>query len=144
MCHLIFLLPLAGIPLFFFLPLGFAMSGNAVIWVITAFLGRAIIRVMRKPVKTGVKSLIGSEAGVVSKLPPDRSAQYIVRCRGELWSAYSEDGLEPGQQVEVVAMKGIGVIVSPMGSHRGETDDSGIKPSAAGTESGTVINIPWA
>ncbi len=79
---------------------------------------------MRKPVQDGFQSLIGTEAKVVSSQAPGRSAKYLVRSQseGELWSAYSTDVLEIGEQVNVVAVKGIGVVVERAGNnnHSGE------------------------
>ena len=68
---------------------------------------------MRKPVQDGFQSLIGTEAEVVSSQAPYHSTRYMVRAQGEgeLWSAYSTDVLEIGEQVNVVAVKGIGVVV---------------------------------
>ncbi len=113
MCHLILLMPLLGLPLFWLLPLGYALPINVVIWLTSAFLYWLIMRAMRKPRRDGFQSLIGTEAEVVSRLASDHPARYLVRARGEgeLWSAYSTDKLQPGEQVNIVAVKGIGVVV---------------------------------
>ena len=111
MCHLILLMPLLGLPLFWLLPLGYALPINVVIWLTSAFLYWLIMRAMRKPLQDGFQSLIGTEAEVVSRLVPDHSAQYLVRSQGELWSAYSTDKLQPGEPVNIMAVKGIGVVV---------------------------------
>ena len=112
-CHAVLLLPLAGLPLFWLLPLGYALPINGGIWLATPFLYRAIRRGMRKPIQDGFQSLIGTEAEVVSKSETGRSAKYLVRVQGEgeLWSAYSTDVLEIGEWVNIVAVKGIGVVV---------------------------------
>ena len=112
-CHAVLLLPLAGLPLFWLLPLGYALPINIVIWLATPFLYRLIRRAMRKPIQDGFQSLIGTEAEVVSKTAAVHSAKYLVRAKGkgELWSAYSTDVLKVGEWVEIVAVKGIGVVV---------------------------------
>ncbi len=110
-CHAVFLLPFVGLPAFWLLPLGYALSINFVIWLASPFLYRVIRGAMRKPVQDGFQSLIGTEAEVVSKPAPDGSTQYLVRSQGELWSAYSTGSLEIGEQVNIVALKGIGVVV---------------------------------
>jgi membrane protein implicated in regulation of membrane protease activity len=114
-------MPVFGLPLFWFLPLGYALPINVVIWLTSASLYWLIIRVMRKPIQDGFQSLIGTEAEVVSRLA-DRSARYLVRSQGELWTAYSTDILEIGELVNIVAVKGIGVVVEPAenSSHPGE------------------------
>ncbi len=124
-CHAIFLLPFAGLPLFWLLPLGYALPINGGIWLATPFLYRAIRRGMRKPVQDGFQSLIGTEAEVVSKKTPGHSAKYLVRAKGEgeLWSANSSDALEIGDWVNIVAVKGIGVVVERMNNGNDELDN---------------------
>ena len=50
---------------------------------------------------------------MVSKSETVRSAKYLVRAKGEgeLWSAYSTDVLDIGEKVNIVAVKGIGLVV---------------------------------
>ncbi len=117
-CHAVFLLPFVGLPLFWLLPLGYALPINVALWLTTPFLYRVIRRAMVKPVKDGFQSLVGTTAEVVSKSETGRSAKYLVRVQGEgeLWSAYSTDILEAGEQVNIVAVKGIGVVVERAGS----------------------------
>ena len=80
---------------------------------------------MRKPIQDGFQSLIGTEAEVVSKRALTHSARYLVRARGELWSAYSTDALDIGEQVNIVAVRGIGVVV--------ERAEPGSRPGEIGT-----------
>ncbi len=112
-CHLIFIVPVLGLLLFWFLPLGYALPITIVIVLGAVFLYWLIRRAMRKPVQDGFQSLIGTEAEVVSSQASHHSARYLVRSQseGELWSAYSPDVLEIGEQVNVMAVKGIGVVV---------------------------------
>jgi len=111
MCHLILFMPLLGLPLFWLLPIGYALPSYAVIVLVSAFLYRLITRAMRKPLQDGFQSLIGTESEVVSRLSPGNLAKYLVRSQGEIWSAYSPDILQPGEPVNIVAVKGIGVVV---------------------------------
>ncbi len=125
MCHLVLLMPLFGIPLFWLLPIGYALPANIALWLIAAFLYWLIRKAMRKPIQDGFRSLIGTEAEVVSKGAPAHSAKYLVRAQGELWSAYSADALELGEQVNIVAVKGIGVVI--------ERAEPGSRPGEIGT-----------
>ncbi len=125
MCHLILLMPVLGLPLFWLLPLGYALPINIALWLISAFLYRLIRKAMMKPVQDGFRSLIGTEAEVVSKRAPTHSARYLVRAQGELWSAYSTDALDIGEQVNIVAVRGIGVVV--------ERAEPGSRPGEIGT-----------
>ena len=110
-CHAVFLLPFAGLPLFWLLPLEYALPINFAIWLTSFFLYRVIRRGMRKPIQDGFQSLIGTEAKVVSRLASDGSIKYLVSSQGELWSAYSTDTLQSGEPVKIVAVKGIGIVV---------------------------------
>jgi len=130
MCHLILLMPLFGLPLFWLLPLGYALPINVVIWLTSAFLYWLIMRAMRRPLQNGFQNLIGTEAEVVSRLVPDHSAQYLVRSQGELWSAYSTDTLQPGEQISIVAVKGIGVVVEQVNNSQDELGN--VKAKLAG------------
>ena len=112
-CHAVLLLPLVVLPLFWLLPLGYALPINLAAWLATPFLYRVIRRAMIRPVKDGFQSLVGTTAEVASRSGTIRSARYLVRIQGEgeLWSAYSGDVLEIGEWVKIVALKGIGVVV---------------------------------
>lgn len=131
MCHLILLLPVVGLPLFWLLPLGYALPINIALWALTIFLYRLIRKAMMKPVQDGFRSLIGAEAEVVSKQAMTHFAKYLVRARGkgELWSAYSTDTLDIGEQVKIVAIRGIGVVVerAEPGSRSSETGTAKVK-----------------
>ncbi len=59
-------MPALGLPLFWFLPLGYALPINVVLWLTSALLYWLIRRAMRKPIRDGFQSLIGTEAEVVS------------------------------------------------------------------------------
>ena len=114
-CHAVFLLPFVGLPLFWLLPLEYALPINITAWLASPFLYLVIRRAMRKPPADGFRSLVGTQAEVVSKSETGRSAKYLVRAQGELWSAYSTDTLEIGEQINIVAVKGIGLVVERAG-----------------------------
>jgi len=105
-------------------PLNFAIPSYIVIVLISGLMYWLIARAMRKPIQDGFQSLIGTEAEVVSKSETGRS-RYLVRARGEgeLWSAYSTDAFDIGEWVNIVAVRGIGVVVerTTKGSHPEET-----------------------
>ncbi|MAF86079.1 MAG: hypothetical protein CL875_06380 [Dehalococcoidales bacterium] len=62
MCHLILLMPVLGIPLFWLVPLEHALPINIALWLTSALLYRQIMRAMRKPRQDGFQSLISTEA----------------------------------------------------------------------------------
>lgn len=118
MCHLILLMPVIALPIFWLMPLNPAVPIYVVIVLLSVFLYWLIVKAMKEPIQDGFQSLIGIEAEVVSKHVPDNPARYLVRAKGEgeLWSGYSADALEIGEQVNIVAVKGNGVVVERMGN----------------------------
>ena len=111
MCHLVFLIPLAGIPLFWLLPLGYALPINILLWIASGLLGYKVIKAMMLSPKDGFKGLIGTEAMVVSMV--NRSyGQYLVKAGHELWTARSTETLRPGERVEVTTTDGIKLVVA--------------------------------
>ena len=127
MCHVLLLMPVIGLPVFWLTPLSFAIPFYMVIVLISGLSYRAIAKSMRQPLETGALSLIGSEAKVVSKLSPGHSAQYVVRSGGELWTARCADVLQPRETVSIAAIRGIGLVVERgnNGSHPEQLSDVG-------------------
>ena len=58
---------------------------------------------MKNNYEYGIEGVIGKEAKVVSKVGRLNEAQYLVKIRGELWSANSTDDLKPGDKVKVLS-----------------------------------------
>lgn len=104
MCHVMLLMPVLALPLFWALPLAAAGPLYAAITVASGLLYWRIVTSHRRRPQSGAESLIGTEARVVSRLPEPGPAQYLVRSRGELWSATSPDTLKPGDQVCIAAV----------------------------------------
>jgi len=124
MCHLILLMPLLGLPILWLTPLSFTIPIYVAIVLLSGFLYWLITKAMRKPIQDGFQSLIGTEAELVSGRARDKPAQYLVRSQGELWSAYSADTLRSGERVNIVAVKGIGIVVARVDNGHGETGNA--------------------
>ena len=105
MHHLILLLPLFGIIVFWLLPLNIAVPVYMFIIIISGLMYWAIIRAIRKIPRS--PSFIGDKARVVSKLDTKDMAQYMVEVHGELWEAISPDVLNVGDTVTITNVKGI-------------------------------------
>ena len=72
------------------------------------FAVRAVIRAQRNPATTGVEAFIGDVGRVLTPLAPVGEILFD----GERWLAEAEDGpLEPGEEVVVVAQKGLKLYV---------------------------------
>lgn len=107
MHHLILLLPLIGLVVFWLLPLSSAIPVYLAILLASAGMYWAILRAIKKTPTTGASGLKGATGRVVSKLKPSEESQYLVEADGELWSASSPEMLQPGDEVRIVDVKGI-------------------------------------
>ena len=70
---------------------------------------------MKKNHEYGVEGFVGGEARVVSKLGLLNDAQYLVKVRGELWSANSIDDLKTGDKVKILSANGLILVVGKTG-----------------------------
>lgn len=102
MCHLILMLPVVALPLFWFLPLttagplyGAATTMAGVVYYYAWETGR-------RPVKIGRERLCDTKGSVVATQPVLR-----VKMDGEIWRARSPEMLAPGDEVRVVDFKGL-------------------------------------
>ncbi len=114
-------LPLIGIAVFWLLPLPSAILVYLLILALSAVLYWITARAMKKRPSYGIKALIGAQARVVSRLGPKADAQYLVKLRGELWRADSNDSLKPGEPVVVLSVNGLTLIVARPVGDRSET-----------------------
>jgi membrane protein implicated in regulation of membrane protease activity len=122
---ILLLLPLIGIVVFWLLPLPLAIPVYLVILLASGLMYWTIVRAMEKRSKYGLEGLIGAEARVISKLGPHDDAQYMVRVRGELWSANSHDDLKPHETIKVLSVNGLTLVV---GKNSAEQPSSQAKP----------------
>ena len=111
MWHVVILLPILGIAVFWLMPVGFAIPGYLVILLLCGLVYWATIRAMRKRPVTGRESLVGDTARVVSELGPEDRVQYEVEAQGALWSANSPDVLKRGKTVHIMAVDGLTLTV---------------------------------
>ncbi len=101
MCHLVLLLPVFGLVVFWIFPLPIAAPIYLVMLVFSVWMYRSIMRAMRTPVATGSEGLIGQIGDII-----DSSGQYLdVLVHGEHWKAESQLTLRKGQRVVVVGRK---------------------------------------
>jgi membrane-bound serine protease (ClpP class) len=121
---ILLLLPLIGIAVFWLLPLPWNIVTYLIILIVSGLLYWVIAKAMKKRSKYGMEGLIGTEARVVSKLGPHDEAQYMVRVRGELWSANSYDELKPDETVKILSVSGLILLVEKVSA---ETPSSKVK-----------------
>ncbi len=109
-------MPVIALPLFWIAPMGFAVPVYLFVLAVSIFVYWLITRAMKQPVRDGFQSLIGTETRVISRVDSEHAARYLVRSQGELWSAFSKDGLQPGDVVTIVGVQGVGVVIERSGT----------------------------
>jgi membrane-bound serine protease (ClpP class) len=88
---------------------GLILPVVAAIALIVLGLGGLAVRAHRLKPATGVESLIGEQAHVLTPIAPRDPGQ--VRLRGEIWRAVSDAALMPGHTVRVTAIDGLTLLV---------------------------------
>ncbi|GAB4265513.1 MAG: hypothetical protein Kow00122_20510 [Thermoleophilia bacterium] len=113
MCHLVLLLPVAGLFVFAVLPPLLAVSIYLVILGASVLLYAAVLQAMRLRVVTGREALIGS----LAQVRRTDAGRCLVGVRGELWTAravgFTEGAPTVGERVAVVAVQGNRLVVAP-------------------------------
>jgi len=125
MCHLILLLPVVALPVFWLLPAGEAFVVYAAATVFSIGVYWLVLQAMRAPVVTGIEALL-HQIGTVRSVDGRKASVWVA---SELWSAETEPGaLKVGDAVEVVGAVGLRLHVRKTGQ-AAATDAS---PSSAG------------
>ena len=88
----------------FRLSLSFILPGVVVTALFFIFIVGAGLRAQFLPARTGVETMIGRTAPVISRID-ERGGKVFVE--GELWNAVSEGDIETGEPVEIIAVKGL-------------------------------------
>ncbi len=117
MCHLVLLMPVIALPVFWLMPPAFAVPIYAVIAFLSGLVYWLITRAMRNPIATGAESIIGTSAEVISASNLQGYSKYLVRAGGEIWTASSTDSLQPGETVNIAAVDGIKLVIEPAGDN---------------------------
>jgi len=110
MCHLILLMPLVTIPIFWMAPLPVAIPVYGVILFLSVWLYYMIVKTMHTPVATGSEGLLQDTGEVVGK----DGEHWYIRTHGELWDAESTAPLNCGDMVRVIDVDGLVLKVSPV------------------------------
>jgi membrane-bound ClpP family serine protease len=108
MCHIILLLPIFALPVFYFLPLGTALPLYFGVLLFTWLVYSKIIGAMKAKVKTGKEGLLGEEALVIEDINPDGKVMVL----SEIWVARGNGKkFLKGQKVAIAGFDGLTAIV---------------------------------
>lgn len=104
MCHLVLLLPVFALPVFWLLPLSVATPVYAAVAVISLVLYAYTFRAMRQPHLNGAEAMLGETGSVVDV--GEGGARLFFH--GELWRADVEgEPLAVGDEARIVGIEGL-------------------------------------
>jgi membrane protein implicated in regulation of membrane protease activity len=111
MCHLVLLLPVLALPLFWLAPLSIAVPAYALVVVLSGAVYWLVVSAMRRPVQIGAEALAHNTGEVIAT----DDGVLRVRIHNEIWNARSADDLEPGDRIEVIAVEAMRLKVRRIG-----------------------------
>ena len=112
-CHLLLLLPLAGLALFFVLPWPVALGIDVVLAAIAAGIAVPGMRALRQPITTGREALVGQ----IGEAASDVQREGLVRYGGELWTATANGvRISAGTRVRIRGVEGLKLLITPIES----------------------------
>jgi membrane-bound serine protease (ClpP class) len=86
MCHLIFFLPIFGLPVFWIFPFNVALPVYLFIIGISMLLYYKIFQAMRAKVRNGQEAMLGKTGVVLKNIDPEGKIKYAT----EIWNAVAE------------------------------------------------------
>jgi membrane-bound serine protease (ClpP class) len=101
-------LPELQIGLWFVTPITLAISA------VILFLVRLGVQAQRTRAITGQSGMLDEQGEAITPIEPGRTGQ--IRAHGEIWNATSDRPIAAGQQVRIVAVRGLLVTVRPDGT----------------------------
>ncbi len=113
MCHLPLMMPILGLAVYWFWPVSTATYIYIVILVLSAWLYYYVIKAMRRPVVSGMESILHSTGEVISS----EGNTVRVRVQSEIWNAESTDELQASDRVEIIGIKGLQLKVRAITKH---------------------------
>ena len=103
MCHLILLMPVISLVVFWIWPFSVAGPVYLLVTVLSVWMYVYIWRAMKRPVLGGAEELLHSEGEVVDV----EGNTLHVRVHSEMWNAESKDTLQRGDHIKVVGLSGL-------------------------------------
>ncbi len=109
MHHLILLVPVVAVILFFFAPWQVALPVYLFLAVGSLWAYYKALQALKQPPLMGRRVIVGQKARVVRM----EKGQIDVEYDGEIWKAVSSRKVEPGQQVVIKGVDGLTLEVEP-------------------------------
>jgi membrane protein implicated in regulation of membrane protease activity len=108
MCHLILLLPVFALPIFWFFPFSTALPIYLIISGISAFLYFLIFKAMMIKPRVGKEAMLGQKVEVIEDIAPEGKIKYDA----EIWNAMTDGkNFSVGEKVIIHGFWGMTVLV---------------------------------
>jgi membrane protein implicated in regulation of membrane protease activity len=109
MCHLIFFLPIFGLPIFWLLAFNTALAAYVVICAISVLLYYKVFQALHSRVCTGKEAMLGKTAVVIRNIDPEGKIQFAT----EIWNATAKGKVFlEGQKVMIKGVMGLNLLVA--------------------------------
>jgi len=109
MCHLIFFMPVFGLPVFWFFPFKTALILYLVICTISLLLYYKVFQALHSKVCTGKEAMLGKTAVVIRNINPEGKIQYAT----EIWNATARGKtFLQGEKVLITGVFGLNLLVA--------------------------------
>lgn len=108
MCHLILLMPVFALPVFWFFPFSIALPIYLVISGISALLYYLIFKAMMMTPRIGKEAMLGQTVEVIKDIAPEGKIKYFT----EIWNAMTDGKkFSAGEKVMIYGFWGLTVLV---------------------------------
>jgi membrane protein implicated in regulation of membrane protease activity len=108
MCHLILLMPVFALPVFWLFPFSTALPIYLIISGISAFLYFLIFKAMMMKPRVGKEAMLGQTADVIKDIAPEGKIKYL----SEIWTAMTDgEKFSVGDKVMIQGFWGMTVLV---------------------------------
>jgi membrane protein implicated in regulation of membrane protease activity len=114
MCHLILLLPIFALPLFWIFPLDAALPSYAIITGVSFLIYSRVFQASRQVPRTGREAMVGKKGIVIEDIDPAGKIQYA----GEIWNATSTGKrFAKGELIRIAAVRNLMLLVEELPNH---------------------------
>jgi len=109
MCHLIFFLPVFGLPVFWIFPFKIALVVYLITCAVSLLLYYKVFQALHSRVCTGKEAMLGKTAVVIRNIDPEGKIQYAT----EIWRATGRGKtFLKGQKVLIKGINGLNLLVA--------------------------------
>jgi membrane-bound serine protease (ClpP class) len=121
MCHILWLMPILGLPLFWILDFSIALPLYLGILALSGVVMVLTMQSIRKPPSSGIEGMRGDMAEVVEALHPQGKVCY----HNHFWYAKAREPIDVGERVRIVGNEGLCLLVTKLSQPQATTAKTG-------------------